>query len=591
MPEHSNMSTLSHKIIPIALALMFITTSISLITPSSVQALTYYQINDTEQNGLLEVFNYTASNEVIDSMPTMAYLSQSWFTAKLNMTTEMVPDWIGGKTLKMRAWDVSTDTAPDIPVASMYIGHALNGLVQLSWDTKFNTNATTNIWKPFSEIGLGTAAKAPEYYINTQSYNATHVKSWLMMQNSTILERNVWHHMELIIDTGSGTLSWYVNGAFVGMRTGLATPDVKITHINVRSRGDTNKYMDTYMDNIAISVPRYVIQPVVSEDTRTCISITFDDGDYSVIENAVDAMYGAPGGLAIPPDAIGGVGKMSWGNVSDLVDAGWDVLSHSLSNDFMTSLSPSAAEYNFRFSKQWIEENITGYSVKGYVYPGHMRNESLDAIGKNYYEYLMTCGPDVGLFPRPSLAATTANMRDMFNLAVLVPSLLYGSYGYIASVAHGVKSTPAAYDTHTDAFKWFMDTLLENHTKIVSPNQALLAYNAVYATVSGNSTEFSIRYPSSLGNIKNSSVWVNIDGDYSNDVFVAVRDGEIIDTAEATDGDLIMLLEIGDYRIMTIADYRQMMFEDSISPIFAIIPLVIIFSVIPMVMGLGKKLK
>jgi len=47
----------------------------------------------------------------------------------------------------------------------------------------------------------------------------------------------------------------------------------------------------------------------------------------------------------------------------------------------------------------------------------------------------------------------------------------------------------------------------------------------------------------------------------------------------------------GALSIITEEEYRSIQFANSISPLFAIIPMVIILSVIPMVMGLGKKLK
>lgn len=58
-----------------------------------------------------------------------------------------------------------------------------------------------------------------------------------------------------------------------------------------------------------------------------------------------------------------------------------------------------------------------------------------------------------------------------------------------------------------------------------------------------------------------------------------------------TEGGIILEVESDDYRIMTIDFYRQEQMDQAISPIFAIIPLMIIISVISMVIGLGRKLK
>ena len=58
-----------------------------------------------------------------------------------------------------------------------------------------------------------------------------------------------------------------------------------------------------------------------------------------------------------------------------------------------------------------------------------------------------------------------------------------------------------------------------------------------------------------------------------------------------TDGGIILEVEAGEYQIMTKSYYRQLQVDNAISPIFIIIPFVVIFSVIQLVTGLGRKLR
>lgn len=73
---------------------------------------------------------------------------------------------------------------------------------------------------------------------------------------------------------------------------------------------------------------------------------------------------------------------------------------------------------------------------------------------------------------------------------------------------------------------------------------------------------------------------------------IVMCDGESVEYSTTPEGYILIEVEDGkEYMITTLDDYRQLQFGEAISPIFAIIPLVIIVSVIPMVMGLGRKLK
>lgn len=89
---------------------------------------------------------------------------------------------------------------------------------------------------------------------------------------------------------------------------------------------------------------------------------------------------------------------------------------------------------------------------------------------------------------------------------------------------------------------------------------------------------------------QNGAAHVGLNYDYT-DYLLRDSDGETIDY-ELVDGSIYWNVTRGElYEVQSYANYRQEQMDAAFSPIFAIIPLVIIMSVIPMVMGLGRKLK
>lgn len=89
---------------------------------------------------------------------------------------------------------------------------------------------------------------------------------------------------------------------------------------------------------------------------------------------------------------------------------------------------------------------------------------------------------------------------------------------------------------------------------------------------------------------QNGAAHVGLNYDYT-DYLLLDSNGETIDY-ELVDGSIYWNVTRGElYEVQSYAAYRSEQMSAAMSPIFAIIPLVIIVSVIPMVMGLGRKLK
>jgi len=132
------------------------------------------------------------------------------------------------------------------------------------------------------------------------------------------------------------------------------------------------------------------------------LAVTFDDGYESVYEEALPEMLarGIPGTVFPVVGSIGGwnewdinlaprpVRHLSWAQIRDLTEAGFEIGSHTLSHRDLTRLGPEALSHELRDSKKMIED-VTGAEVTAISYPfGRFSRRVMDeAVAAGY-----TCG-------------------------------------------------------------------------------------------------------------------------------------------------------------------------------------------------------
>lgn len=157
------------------------------------------------------------------------------------------------------------------------------------------------------------------------------------------------------------------------------------------------------------------------------------------------------------------------------------------------------------------------------------------------------------------------------------------------SFTHETDSEPAiSYSISIGNFTKYVERYNEHGMQIVGYHYYwAIAQNTVQSNVSGMIIENDSMLSFTLSNIGGKSRLL-IDADFVE--LILDENGNEIEFEVTADG-IIVEVEAGEYTLMTEAYYRQEQMNNAITPIFAIIPLVIILSVIPMVMGIGKKLK
>jgi len=126
-------------------------------------------------------------------------------------------------------------------------------------------------------------------------------------------------------------------------------------------------------------------EPVVLRGSVPLITFVFDDGndtDY-LIGREVFRELGAVACSAITTGWIDTPGHLSLEQIRGLRDAGWEIMSHTVSHPRLTSLNAAQIEEEFAQSNAFFEQR--GIVVRNVVYPKNMSNELVRTIARKYY--------------------------------------------------------------------------------------------------------------------------------------------------------------------------------------------------------------
>ncbi len=119
--------------------------------------------------------------------------------------------------------------------------------------------------------------------------------------------------------------------------------------------------------------------------TRPLVTFVFDDGndtDYLAAKD-IFAKQGAVACAAITTAYINTRDHMTPGQILGLRDAGWEIMSHTVSHPHLTSLAPDELESEFSKSKASLEG--LGLTVRNLVYPYNQSNALARKLAAKYY--------------------------------------------------------------------------------------------------------------------------------------------------------------------------------------------------------------
>lgn len=404
--------------------------------------------------------------------------------------------------------------------------------------------------------------------------------------------KNEWTHVRCVTDFDNDVVSVYVNNTLVSTKA-LEGDYISHFYMLVGPITTLGYYRQALIDNISISKPCHEVEPFYnSADNRTAITFTFDDNPLSVYENAYPNMtaYGYTGTIAVVSTWVGGVSKTTWAQLDEMALAGWELAAHSYDHTNHALLNEAQLRSQYEKSRDSIIENTSQDIVSTYIYPYNGYSNLAIDVASDYFEIVGAPGYDL---TRHLTANHYFERVDAFYEHVdkiLCTKYSYG--GYVELYSHGAVYDYEGSTTDMAALDYVLPRLYANNSKVITPSESVLYRNARIAEISGNSTNFQVAYPA-IRSFDNTTVSLRLDGNWAEDTYVVLQDGDVYSriTYSGYGGPLIVTVEEGDYKIMTLSDYNSQVLNDAISPIFAILPLVIIVSVIPMVMGLGRKLK
>lgn len=115
------------------------------------------------------------------------------------------------------------------------------------------------------------------------------------------------------------------------------------------------------------------------------LTFIFDDGnetDYSVARGIFEA-EGAVACSAVVTDRVDQPGFLKAGQLVELQEQGWEILSHTVSHPRLNELTDERLEFELSQSRARLE--ALGVSVKNLVYPMNMNNDRVRTVARRYY--------------------------------------------------------------------------------------------------------------------------------------------------------------------------------------------------------------
>lgn len=123
----------------------------------------------------------------------------------------------------------------------------------------------------------------------------------------------------------------------------------------------------------------------VSNLTNPLFTVVFDDGndtDYLVAKKLFEDQ-GAVASTAVTTDLIGTPHHLTPGQIGALQDAGWEIMSHTVSHPNLNTLTEFQLDHEMSRSKMLLEN--MGCTVRNIVYPYNKNNQLVRKVASRYY--------------------------------------------------------------------------------------------------------------------------------------------------------------------------------------------------------------
>ena len=134
------------------------------------------------------------------------------------------------------------------------------------------------------------------------------------------------------------------------------------------------------------------VSQILNDDGKKKIAITFDDGYKDAIENAYPALndFNFPATVFVITEKVGQDGYLSWEDIINLKNAGWEIGSHTLNHPNLVQIVTDSAKNEITESKKILEEKLKT-TINSFCYPAGKYDETIINLLKDAgYKYATT---------------------------------------------------------------------------------------------------------------------------------------------------------------------------------------------------------
>ncbi|SFG74074.1 Peptidoglycan/xylan/chitin deacetylase, PgdA/CDA1 family [Halopelagius inordinatus] len=196
----------------------------------------------------------------------------------------------------------------------------------------------------------------------------------------------MWHGID---DVGGWVRLDFGPTEFVG------DPDLTdVREIRIKSLPQEGRTLSCNVDELRTT-------PKVSDPVAV---VTFDGIHETQYRNAFQIMdrYGFSGSVGVTPELVGGTDSLSVGRLSEMRDAGWDVVSNPARNRPLSEYTREEQEAAIRTAKQWLVDKGFEEGARFVHWPeGRLDETTLDVGAKYHYLGFLGGGSPTGRITGP----------------------------------------------------------------------------------------------------------------------------------------------------------------------------------------------
>ncbi|MCX7928640.1 MAG: polysaccharide deacetylase family protein [Patescibacteria group bacterium] len=242
-----------------------------------------------------------------------------------------------------------------------------------SWGITLRNSSDTGFSGAYQRLDLNQTSIKPVFiggYVkgekisNTSSWYGASIYAEIHLTSGKVV---YWNSL-----SNTGTFDW----RWIGFNTGILSEiDAPISHIFIVPILGNSKGTAHFDDLTAIE----------HTPTEGAVTFMFDDGEATTYSVAYPILKSKnwPGVIGVVTNFVGNSGFMRRVQLTELQNNGWEIVSHSISHNDLTTMTNSRAQKEIALSKERLTS--WGFRVNSFAFPYGAYNANLLAFGSSIY--------------------------------------------------------------------------------------------------------------------------------------------------------------------------------------------------------------